>query len=197
MSSEQSQHLPLQPQLYRLTQVLTGIAMLVILLAVPFQIFLAASLPNAPLFYLTGVLSLLLILPLMLYTLVTPPVTLTDTGLTLHPAIWPHQSIRWEQVEAIKRYPLLPPTDTETVRRAAVGRRHYQAADGLMLVVADLPFPYRAAGFFTGEGLKPVVAFTNRTHTDYERLAQTLLHHLSDRYVPERSAPESISQPKD
>ncbi len=50
-----------------------------------------------------------------------------------------------------------------------------------MLVIPSLSLPYRAVGFFTGEGLRPVVAFTNRTHSDYDRLARTLLEHLPNK----------------
>lgn len=177
-SSEPSQHLPPQPGIYRLKQYITAIAIIVVLLAAPLQIILAAALGNAPLFYITGVLSLLLVLPLLLYSAATPPATLTPDGLVLHPIIWPEQTILWEQVIALKRYPLLPPVETEPVRKAAVGRQKYQPAAGLMLVVPALPLPYRAVGFFTGEGFKPVVAFTNRTHTSYDRLAQVLLQNL-------------------
>lgn len=179
--SQQSQHVPPQPGIYRLTQRLTAAVMLGVVLAAPLQIALAAALGNAPLFYLTGVLSLLLLLPLLLYSTATPPVTLTETGLVLHPAIWPSQTVSWHQVEAIRRYPLLPPPDTEAVRKAAVGRQKYRPADGLMLVIPSLSLPYRAVGFFTGEGLRPVVAFTNRTHSDYDRLARTLLEHLPNK----------------
>lgn len=186
MSPDSSHHQPLQPQLYRLTQRLTAVVMISVVLAAPLQIMLAVTLKNAPLFYLTGVLSLLLLLPLMLYSAATPPVTVSETGLTLHPVIWPSQTIRWDQVEAIKRYPLLPPTDTETVRRTAVGRHKYQPADGLMLVIPDLRLPYRAVGFFTGEGLKPAVAFTNRSHTDYDRLTRILLQHLGDKQLGDK-----------
>jgi hypothetical protein len=181
MSIQQSQHPSPQPGVYRLTQYLTAVAIIGVLLAAPLQILLAVAFGNAPLFYITGILSLLLLLPLLLYSAATPPVTLTSTGLVLHPGIWPEQRITWEQISALKPYPLLPPAETEPVRRAAVGRQKYQPAAGLMLVVPGLPLPFRAVGFFTGEGFKPVVAVTNRTHTNYDRLAQALLNKLSNK----------------
>jgi hypothetical protein len=39
-----------------------------------------------------------------------------------------------------------------------------------MLVIPSLPFQYRFTGVFTGEGFTGIIAFTNRTHTDYSRL---------------------------
>jgi hypothetical protein len=181
MAYEQSQHLPPQPGVYRLTQFVTAAAIIGILIASPLQVILAVVLGNAPLFYITGVLSLLLILPLLLYSLATPPVTVTAAGLVLHPVIWPEQSITWSQVTSIKPYPLLPPAETEPVRKIAAGRQKYQVATGLMLVVPGLPLPYRAVGFFTGEGFSPVVAFTNRTHSSYDQLAQILLKNLPNK----------------
>ncbi len=162
-------------------QVVTAVAIIGVLLATPLQVFLAMRLGNAPLFYITAVLSLLLILPLLLYSAATPPATLTRTGLTLHPIIWPEQSFTWEQVTAIKPYPLLPPAETEPMRKVTVGRKKYQPAAGLMLVVPSLPLPYRAVGFFTGEGTQPVVAFTNRTHRQYDQLARALIQNLPNK----------------
>jgi hypothetical protein len=40
----------------------------------------------------------------------------------------------------------------------------------MMLVLPDLPLPYRVTGVLAGEGFIPVIAITNRTHTAYDDL---------------------------
>jgi hypothetical protein len=43
-----------------------------------------------------------------------------------------------------------------------------------MLVIPSLPAPYRIAGFLAGEGAKPVIALTTRTHSDYDALVEAI-----------------------
>ena len=49
-----------------------------------------------------------------------------------------------------------------------------------MLVIRGLPVQYRVTGFFVGEGFKPVIALTSRTHTDYDRLIKKVLSHCKE-----------------
>ncbi|TVR19356.1 MAG: hypothetical protein EA396_12630 [Anaerolineaceae bacterium] len=118
-------------------------------------------------------------LPLLMQIVLAPAVTPTDDGLHIQPRFWPDRFVRWDDVRAVRLFPLLPAEDAEVVRRAAVGRRHYQAAQGIMLVIGGLGWPYRIAGVFAGAGGQPVIALTNRAHTDYDRLVQAILDHTS------------------
>lgn len=134
------------------------------------QIALALSgLPPA-LLLLTTLTMALLIVPALWLTTATPAVELRAAGLTLHPRIWRQREIAWADIRAVKPYPLLPEQQGEQVRKAFVGRRKYVPAQGVMLIVPSLPWIYRCTGFLAGEGFTPVVALTNRTHTDYDRL---------------------------
>jgi hypothetical protein len=160
----------------RLAHHLAGVLMLALVIGMPFQIFLAAAL-GAPLFLLTAPISLLLLLPLAMYTSATPEITLTDQGLQIRPVLWRLQQVRWDQVSEVKDYTLLPDQDAEVTRRYAVGRKNYKPAEGLMLVIPSLPLQYRATGFFAGEGFKPVIAVTNRSHTNYRYLAEQVKRH--------------------
>jgi hypothetical protein len=168
-----------QPRRYRLSQYLGTAMMLALCLAAPLQIILALATGGA-LFLLTAPLSLLMLLPLALLTHATPPVSVDEAGITLRPALGRARFVPWESVRAVRPYPLLPPEDAETVRRAMVGRKKYQAAAGVMLIVPALPLPYRAVGFFAGEGLTPAFALTNRTHIDYDSLVARVTRHFSD-----------------
>lgn len=151
--------------------------------AAAFVVLLALSLPMWVLMGFTSPRALLLVfmiiptvlfLPAVVYlSAATPPVTLTDEGVRLRPMVlWREKFIAWGDIEAAKPYPLIPSPETEIVRKALVGRRKYAAADGIMLVSSALPLPYRIVGFFAGQGTKGVVAFTNRTHANYETLVK-------------------------
>jgi len=103
---------------------------------------------------------------------VSPPITVDEEGLTLEPFWGKSQHIAWEHIAAMQIYPLLPQTDQEVERRLMQGRKKYRPAEGYMLVVPHLPLRYRMAGLFAGVGGQPIVAFTNRSHSDYETLLQ-------------------------
>lgn len=174
-----SDHPHPNPARYRLMQSIGAALMLVIVLSVPLQIGLA-FVTGGLLFLLTAPLTLLMLLPLAMMTSATPPLTINESGLTLKPLLWPDRVIAWDEIRAVKPYPLLPPQDSEMIRRALVGRKKYQVAEGIMLVIPGLPLQYRAAGFFAGEGFTPVVAITNRTHTGYDRLVKQVRLHTGD-----------------
>lgn len=138
------------------------------------QIVLALNGLPAALLLLTILTMVLLLAPALWLTTATPAVELTGDGLTTHPRIWRAHSIDWDEIRAVKPYPLLPEAQGERMRKAFVGRRKYVPAKGVMLVVPSLPWIYRFTGFFAGEGLTPVIALTNRTHTDYDRLIKSV-----------------------
>ena len=134
------------------------------------QIVLATL--GLPLFLLSGITTLLLIAPVMMLSTATPAVRVSAEGITIQPRVWRERLVRWDDIKAIKDYPLLPPKDVESGRRALVGKKRYRPAEGKMLIIPSLPLPYRFTGFFAGEGFRGVIGLTNRTHTDYERLIE-------------------------
>jgi uncharacterized membrane protein len=166
-----------QPVRYRQTQYLTAVLLGIIVLAAPLQVVLGLLIQGAVLFFITAILTLLLALPLVMYTTATPPVTVSKQGITVQPALWREQTIAWAGVQMVKPYPLLPTADAEVVRKALIGRKTYRSAAGLMLIIPALPPIYRVTGWFAGEGFTPVIAFTNRSHTNYEHLAKQVLAH--------------------
>ncbi|HEX2619282.1 MAG TPA: hypothetical protein VHL11_04015 [Phototrophicaceae bacterium] len=185
-----------RPALYRRAQYLTAAVIGLTLLAVPLQLALGLLIRGAPLFFITAILTLLLVLPLLMQTTATPPVTVTNDGITLHPALWRERLITWDAIQSVKPYPLLPPADAEVMRKVMVGRKTYQPARGIMLVVPSLPWIYRAPGFFTGEGLTPVIALTNRTHTHYDDLVQEITARCGDRVLLTTTTTEkSVEKP--
>lgn len=177
-----------RPSQDRLTQYGAAALLALMLLTVPLQAVLA--LLGAPLLLFTALITLALTPFVLLLITATPAVTLADDGLTVTPRLWPPVTVPWTAVRAVKRYPLLPQADAEVGRRYAVGRKRYAPAEGVMLVIPALPWPYRFTGLFAGEGFTPVIAVTNRTHTDYDRLVRALRGHVSREawMLEERSA---------
>ncbi len=164
------------PTVYRLIQYILFGLLVIMTITIPLQIGIALSL-GLPLLMLSALLTALLMVPVMMGLSNTPPVEVSDDGLLIQPLIWREQFIAWENVEAVKDYPLLPTSDQEVERRVLSGRKTYRPAEGKMLVVRGLPFQYRTTGFFVGERGKTVIAVTNRSHAHYERLIQRIEKH--------------------
>lgn len=169
---------PLNPRAYALSQFVTAGAIAALLASVPFQVFAGLAIPGALLFVVTALLSLLLAWPLLLNLRATPPVTVEDSGIMLTPRVGRPAFVAWKSVREVKPYPLLPPTEAETLRRAMAGRKKYAAAEGIMLTSDALPWPYRAVGWFAGEGFRGAFAVTSRSHRDYPKLKGAIDRHV-------------------
>lgn len=165
-----------KPQLDRITQYSAAALVVVMLLTVPLQIFLAFTIRPGLVFLMTAVLTLLLTPFVLLLTASTPGVRVDVDGITIEPTIWKPRFISWQNISAVKNYPLLPQEQAELPRKALTGRSKYQPAEGIMLVISGsiLPPQYRITGVLVGEGFTPIIALTNRTHTDYDRLVQQI-----------------------
>ncbi len=111
-------------------------------------------------------------------TSATPAVSVAADGITIQPRVWRDRFVAWGEVRAIKDYPLLPPKDAEVTRRTMVGKKRYRAAEGKMLIIPSLPLQYRFTGLFAGEGFTGVIALTNRSHTNYDRLIAEVERHV-------------------
>lgn len=170
------------PRLEQITQIGAALLIAVMLIAAAGQFALVLSGLPVLLFLITGVITLLLIAPVVMLTTATPAVTVAPDGLTIHPRLWRDRFIDWREVRAIKDYPLLPPKDAEVGRRALAGRKKYRPAAGVMLVIPSLPVQYRFTGLFAGEGFTGVIALTNRTHERYDELVERV-----SAYVPHDS----------
>lgn len=159
-----------------LTQASALLLFAIMLLSAPAQmLFLFVG---APLFFITALITLALSPVVLMATAVSPAVTLVADGLWLEPRFWRRRFIAWGDVHAVKVYSLLPADESN--RRLFVGRKNYRAPQGIMLVVPGLPPQYRIAGFFAGEGGRGIVALTNRTHTEYDKLKKKIIHYAGD-----------------
>lgn len=163
-----STHIHPRPALDQLAQY-GGIALVVVMIAAALGQFVLAT-AELPLFFLSGIVTLLLIAPVMMLTSATPAVTVSPEGVTIQPRVWRHHFVRWSEVREVRDYPLLPPPEAEAERKALAGKKKYRAAEGKMLVIPSLPLQYRFTGVFAGVGFTGVVGLTNRTHTDYDTL---------------------------
>ena len=164
--------------LYKVQQVAL-LASLIASLFASVMLIVVALLLSTPLFVIMSLLVLLLSAPLLMALVNTPPVTITDEGLILQPFIGNERHIPWQAIEHIEAYPLLPQANQEILKQYLIGRKKYRPAEGIMLIVPSLPLPYRIAGLLTGTGGMPLIAFTNRTHQDYETLTHRIMHYAS------------------
>jgi hypothetical protein len=165
-----TQHTHPKPTTDRLTQY-GGAALVVVMIAGAVGQF-ALALVGLPLLLLGGIVTLVLIAPVMMLTTATPAVSVSADGLTLMPRVWPQRVVAWGEIREVRDYPLLPPENIEPGRKLMVGRRRYRPAEGIMLVIPSLPLYYRFTGLFTGAGFTGVIGLTNRTHTDYDALVR-------------------------
>jgi hypothetical protein len=162
------------PTLDRITQYGALALVGVMLLAALSQIILAFTVRPALLFIMTAIITILLIPFVLMLTASTPGVTVTKEGMTIEPLIWKAHFVPWQDVKAVKYYPLLPHTGAEVTRKAMVGRKRYRPAEGIMLVIPSLPTQYRITGLLAGEGFTSVIGVTTRTHGDYDRLTEQI-----------------------
>ncbi len=161
----------------RITQYGALLLAAIMIICVPLLVLLTLLGAPGGLFALAGIILLALVPPVLMLTAISPAVTLDDDGVLIQPLIWRERFIPWDRIAAVKTYPLLPTESQEVNRRTLVGRRNYTTPDGFMLVIPALPPQYRLAAFFAGEGRAGVVALTNRTHTNYDHLKQTVMRH--------------------
>lgn len=169
-----------RPLLNRVTQY--GAALLLIALVFGAVGLLAVALADQRFVMLAfgSVILLLLIPPVLMLTTISPPLTVAADGLTIRPTIWKPRHVAWADIHEMKDYPLLPPPDSEIGRKLVGGRKRYRPAAGKMLVIPSLPALYRVNGLFCGEGLTPVIAFTNRSHADYDRLLKKVSVYMEE-----------------
>lgn len=168
-----------KPMTYRFSQIVLGIASVLVVFSGGMLLIFGFIIPQGFLFIPMGIVTWLLLLPLTLATSATPPITITEDGIELRPMLWSNMQVNWQDIVDVKNYPLLPSEDSELLRKGMVGRKNYQVAGGMMLVVNKLPLNYRVVGFFAGEGFRPAIAFTNRSHENYAQLITEFDRHYS------------------
>lgn len=152
-----------------------SIALIIVMVLASLGLLLLAFTLGAPLFAIMALLVLLLIAPVVMLLVNTPPLIISPEGLRLQ-TLRGERLIPWQAVVRVRRYPLLPTPEQESGRRLLVGRNRYVPAQGIMLTIPQLPFAYRIAGLLAGENGAPVVVFSNRTHTDYDVLVERIRH---------------------
>ena len=172
-----TQHSPLSSNIYRLQQIIAACLLVLMSLAVAGLIVLAILIP-APLIGLMAVFMAILSAPVAMLLSVSPPLTVDEDGLTVEPFWGKSQRVAWNEIATMQVYPLLPQPEQETEWRLMRGRKRYRAAEGYMLIIPRLPLRYRVAGFFAGVRGQPLIAFTNRAHSDYDTLLQRVKAHI-------------------
>lgn len=148
---------------------------ILLVITAPLQVLLTLAGAPGGLFVCSAFFTLILALPLLMLTALTPTVTVTEDALIVQPTIWKSHTIGWGDIAGVKVFPLLPQETEELTRRIFVGRQKYRPAQGVMLVLPSLPIQYRIAGFLAGAGSQPIIALTNRAHQDYDQLLEAIL----------------------
>lgn len=175
---KQTSHTHPNMSLYKIQQIAL-IAILILAVFASLMLLVVAVMLSAPLFIIMSVLVLLLAMPMLMALVNTPPVTIREEGLLLERFIGGNYLIAWDDIEAIEPYPLLPHAEQEILKQYLIGRKKYRAAEGIMLIVPSLPLPYRIAGILATAERKPVIALTNRAHSDYYELKDSIMHYAS------------------
>lgn len=172
-----------RPRLTRLTHVGAALVLAAMLLGALGLLALGLADARFRLLVVASGILLLLAPAVLLVTTITPPLSVRRDGLAIRPVLWRPVEVAWSDVRAVKPYPLLPAPEGKVGRRMLVGKRRYRAAEGTMLVIPALPALYRVNGIFCGEGLTPVVAFTTRSHRDYDRLVEQVRQHTGGKHA--------------
>jgi hypothetical protein len=156
------------PRLHTLQERGAAVLAAVMLIAALLSLLIAFNEPRLILMVGVSIVLVLLATPVLMVTAASPALEVTDEALVLHSRVWPRRAVPWSRIRAITPHPLLPPPDSETLRRAAVGRTNYQPARGVLIIVPSLPLPYRFSGLFAGQGFTGALALTSRTHARYD-----------------------------
>lgn len=172
---KQTSHTHPNVSLYKMQQIGLTILLITAVFAA-FMLIVMAIMLSAPLFVIMSIILLMLSSPLLMALVNTPPVTVSDEGILLERFIGGKHLIVWDDIERIEPYPLLPQANQEILKQYLIGRNKYRAAEGIMLIVPSLSLPYRIAGLLAETGKMPIIALTNRTHSDYETLKHRIMN---------------------
>lgn len=166
-----SEHPPRFPRLYRLKRHLALAGLILIGLGLAGELaLLALGSPGAALLIpFTAALAV----PLIIGSVLTPPLSVTEEGLLIRPMFGGPHAVSWEAVRALRPYTLLP-TD-EPIARLLIGKAHMPRRDGRWVIFAgELPIVFRLAAWLAGLGNAPVIAITDAAHHDYDALLAAL-----------------------
>lgn len=116
--------------------------------------------------------------PLIIGSILTPPLAVSASGILLHPMLGPPHHVPWEAIQAMPPYTLLPVDDP--IQRWLVGRARMPRRDGRWIVVSGgLPTTFRFAAWIAGLGNVAVFAISDASHQDYDGLIATLEAHTN------------------
>src|SRR5690606_20049546 len=97
-----SLHTHPNPTTDRLAQVGGIVLVVVMVVAALGQVVLATL--GLPLFFLSGIITLLLVAPVIMLTSATPAVSVSSEGITLQPRVWGERFVRWQDVRDLRDY---------------------------------------------------------------------------------------------
>ena len=174
---------PRFPRLYRLKRGLTIAGLILIGVALAGELVLL-------LLGMGGGIALLMLftaalaIPLVIGSVLTPPLVVTETGLVIRPMIGGPHAAPWESIRALRPY-TLQPVD-EPVAQILVGRANMPSREGRWILFSGgLPVTFRLAAWLTGLGGGPVIAISDATHANYAELLAAMESHLAPTTGPE------------
>ena len=169
-----------RPGVRRFVARLLALSLISAALAVVAQLVLALFV--TPLICGTAFLTAVLSVPLLLRTVLHPEISVSQTGLTLHPMLWPAQFVAWDALIDIVTHPLV--YNDEAMGRVLHGK-NYRPRQGAVVVLSTAArvWPmYRLVGQVAGAGNCPAFAISSTTHSNYDTLIDTIRRHIP---VPE------------
>jgi len=155
---------------------LTALLLVLLTAAAWVQVGMAVVL-GGPLFFGTACLTVLLMLPLLLQSVLHPEVTLTPEGLRLRPLLWRQEAVPWTALKGITAHPLI--RNNALMGRILHGKK-YRPREGHVILVergAGLPAPYRILAWLVGAQHCTAFAISNTTHVRYEALLKAITAH--------------------
>lgn len=107
--------------------------------------------------------------PLLLLACLHPAIEVQAEGLSIQPLVFKPHQIAWGAIETMVEHSLIKPVPPKR-------QKFIRPQQGQMLLLerGSLPLQYRIIGLLAGHGFRPVIAISNRTHTDYETLRRTI-----------------------
>jgi hypothetical protein len=168
-----------RPKLYHFGGRLVRIGIIALIVTIGLQIWLAFIWGVfGRLFFGTALFSAVLLLPLLLFTVLHPTISLYPDGLSLKPLLGRTSFLAWSQIGGWARHPLV-------FNNLASGRlmhgQSYKPRLGVILSVGDgLPVLYRLVGLFAGLGWQPAFALSSTSHRSYQQLVEAIAQALPD-----------------
>lgn len=181
-STHREFHHPI-PAFRRASARLIALGLFLIAAALIGQLWLAITFNTiAVLVCFSGLITLILAIPLLLQTVLHPEITLTDDSLILRPMLWRTERVPLTALTKMTRHPLLPDAAAYSSFDRLMLGKHRQPQQGAAIILADGTTLHPLYRLLVGRlvGVRgPAFAISTATHRDYPDLHTELARLIS------------------